>query len=344
MALQLPALGRNAAAAAEAVGEAVRFMRALQNDTSTRALSKTDASPVTVADFAVQALLASRLAREFPEDSLVAEEDATQLRASDALPMRRRVVDLLSRALLGAEVEQVLGLIDRGGGTGGDRFWTLDPINGTKGLLRGGQYAIALALVINGRAEVAAVGCPRLSATSGPAAAAASPSFAVVAPVEDGASGGVAVAARGRGAWWMPVLGGSLIRLSVSTQVDPTRTRVLHSRELDHAFVAQLRRGQGRLGSDASPILMDSQAKHVLLAAGAGELLLRFPPDPAYREAIWDLAAGSLVIEEAGGRITDIDGLPLDFTTGRRLLRNRGLLASNGVLHDVALDAIRQST
>jgi 3'(2'), 5'-bisphosphate nucleotidase len=87
---------------------------------------------------------------------------------------------------------------------------------------------------------------------------------------------------------------------------------------------------------------MDGQAKQVLLAAGAAELLMRIPIDRAYREAIWDQAAGSLLVEEAGGRVTDLDGLPLDFTTGRQLLRNTGLIASNGLLHGAVLDAARQ--
>ena len=43
-----------------------------------------------------------------------------------------------------------------------DRFWTLDPIDGTKGFLRSQQYAIALALIVDGEIVVAALGCPNL--------------------------------------------------------------------------------------------------------------------------------------------------------------------------------------
>ena len=64
------------------------------------------------------------------------------------------------------------------------------------------------------------------------------------------------------------------------------------------------------------------------------------PTRKGYREAIWDQAAGSLVIEEAGGRVTDARGIPLDFTTGRRLENNRGVIATNGVLHDQVIQAI----
>jgi 3'(2'), 5'-bisphosphate nucleotidase len=89
---------------------------------------------------------------------------------------------------------------------------------------------------------------------------------------------------------------------------------------------------------------MDSQAKHVTVAAGINDLLMRLPPHAEFRDAVWDQAAGSLLIEEAGGRVTDLAGQPLDFTCGRRLLRNMGMLASNGLLHRAALEAIQRTT
>jgi 3'(2'), 5'-bisphosphate nucleotidase len=96
------------------------------------------------------------------------------------------------------------------------------------------------------------------------------------------------------------------------------------------------------LGTLAPPLLMDSQAKHVAVAAGASDLLIRVPPDPEFHDAVWDQAPGSLLIEEAGGRITDLAGRPLDFKTGRRLRHNTGMLASNGLLHAAALEGIRR--
>jgi 3'(2'), 5'-bisphosphate nucleotidase len=116
----------------------------------------------------------------------------------------------------------------------------------------------------------------------------------------------------------------------------------LHSHESSHSDLGLLKHVLQQLGSHTSPILMDGQAKHVLVAAGAAELLMRSPIDSQYREAIWDEAAGSLLVEEAGGRVTDAAGQPLDFTTGRRLLRNTGLIASNGHLHDAILASVRQ--
>jgi 3'(2'), 5'-bisphosphate nucleotidase len=88
---------------------------------------------------------------------------------------------------------------------------------------------------------------------------------------------------------------------------------------------------------------MDSQAKYAVLAAGKGDLMLRLlsSAKPDYREKIWDQAAGSLILEEAGGCITDLHGRPLDFTTGRSLIHNRGILASNNLLHPIALQALQ---
>jgi 3'(2'), 5'-bisphosphate nucleotidase len=87
---------------------------------------------------------------------------------------------------------------------------------------------------------------------------------------------------------------------------------------------------------------MDSQAKHVTIAAGSSDLLVRLPPDAGFHDAVWDQAAGSLLIEEAGGRVTDVAGKSLDFMCGRRLIRNEGMLPSNGALHTATLQAIRR--
>jgi 3'(2'), 5'-bisphosphate nucleotidase len=71
-----------------------------------------------------------------------------------------------------------------------------------------------------------------------------------------------------------------------------------------HEDTETLRNILQRAGTVAAPIGIDSQVKHVLVASGAADLLLRVPSNPGYHEAIWDHAAGSLLIEEAGGRIT----------------------------------------
>ena len=125
---------------------------------------------------------------------------------------------------------------------------------------------------------------------------------------------------------------------------EPSRARILRSFESGHTNVSQIDEFALSLGVQVEPVRMDSQAKYAFLAAGAGELILRLlsPSQPDYREKVWDQAAGSLILEQAGGRITDLDGKPLDFTKGRRLEDNRGVLASNGLLHEKALRALKE--
>jgi 3'(2'), 5'-bisphosphate nucleotidase len=51
-----------------------------------------------------------------------------------------------------------------------------------------------------------------------------------------------------------------------------------------------------------------------------------------------------MIVNEAGGRVSDIRGAPLDFSCGRTLKRNVGVVATNGRLHDDVIDAVRQVT
>jgi HAL2 family 3'(2'),5'-bisphosphate nucleotidase len=208
------------------------------------------------------------------------------------------------------------------------RFWTLDPIDGTKGFMRGDQYATALALVVKGQVQVGALACPNL---------------------EDGyrpdleGVGSLVVAARGQGTWVASLAAPERYeRLRVSVRSQPNEARILRSFEAGHTNIDKIGEFAQVLGVQAPPIRMDSQAKYAVLAAGKGDILLRLlsPGQPDYKEKIWDQAAGSLVLEEAGGSITDLMGQRLDLTTGRSLQNNRGILASNGRYHPLALQAL----
>jgi 3'(2'), 5'-bisphosphate nucleotidase len=62
---------------------------------------------------------------------------------------------------------------------------------------------------------------------------------------------------------------------------------------------------------------------------------------PIYRENIWDHAAGAIITEEAGGKVTDAFGKRLDFDSGIKMEKNYGVVVSNGFLHDAVLRALR---
>ncbi len=323
----------------EAVQQASLIVRHIQSELVSPSLTKNDRSPVTVADFASQALVGRLLAETLPEDALVAEEDSAVLRQAasrDALDSVTHYVRQYVYALEGDKSEgqeqvdqdKVCSWIDTNRADSGERFWTLDPIDGTKGFLRGDQYAVALALIVGGKVQVAALGCPNLR--EGRAA--------VI-----GGSGSLVVAVRGEGTWVTDLnQPGKYTRLQVSNQDDPSQARLLRSFESGHTDTSKVDQFSEVMGVEAAPVLMDSQAKYAILASGGAELLLRLlsPSRPDYREKIWDQAAGSLVLEQAGGRISDLSGKELDFSTGRQLTNNRGVLASNNQLHENALRAI----
>ena len=312
--------------ALRAVTAAAEVCRGVQQGARHAPQRKPDASPVTEADYASQALIGGWLDEAFPHDPLVAEEDSLTLAGEAGLA--ERVLARLKPLRPEADADSLRRWLDHGARRSGDRFWTLDPIDGTKGFLRGDQYVVALALIEDGRVMVAAVAAPALAPDLRPAAS---------------ETGSAVVAVRGQGAWVTPLAGGTQRRLTVSTGSDPAPARLVASVEEAHTNAAQLARICRRLGVGPAPTHLDSQAKYLVIAAGQADLLIRLPPQrqPSYKEKVWDVAPGLLVVEEAGGRVTDLDGRPLDLTAGRELVRNRGSLISNGWLHDSALAAIQ---
>ncbi len=311
-----------------AVREASDLTAHVRREMVTDAITKDDRSPVTIADYGAQALVGRRLREAFPEDPLVGEEDSSALKSDEQRAVLEPITGLVARYEPSATPESVCAWIDYGSAESGERFWTVDPVDGTKGFLRGGHFAVALALVIDDQVELGVLGTPHLSDPRDPDAL---------------GSGSLTVAARGQGTWMVPSNGSDPVRLRVSAQSDPTQARLFGSVEAGHTNPGQIGQLISTLEVEVSPVRMDSQAKYVVLAAGGGDLLLRLISSraPDYREKIWDQAAGSLVLEEAGGTITDLDGKPLDFSHGRTLASNRGICASNGELHEAALAALR---
>ncbi len=314
--------------AIEAVKVAAELCRRIQVEMVLPAVTKSDRSPVTVADFASQALVAKMHRDAFPNVPLVGEEDSAVLRSPEGAYTLASVWRYVQSEYPDVSESEVCDWIDWGAGEPRDTFWTLDPIDGTKGFLRGDQYVVALALVKNGRVVLGALGCPNLSVEMLP---------------DMGGVGSVAYAARGHGAWSLSLSGGEPQRIRVSEIEDPRQARMLRSFESSHTDPVKIENLEGELGLEVEAVKMDSQAKYGLLAAGHGEFIFRLlsPSQPGYEEKIWDQAAGSILVEEAGGRVTDLKGARLDFSRGRTLINNLGVLASNGSLHNTALEAIK---
>ena len=315
--------------ALHAVRQAANLMRHIQRETVVSSLTKEDKSPVTVADFTTQAMIGRILSQTFPDIPMVAEEASAALRQPEEAKILERVTGYVNQVIPGANAEIVCEWIDFGGAEPGRRFWVLDPIDGTKGFLRGDQYAVALALVEDGVVQIGVLGCPNLRGAS--------------VPDMEG-SGSIVLAVRGQGTWSTSLVedDNQWRQLKVSERGDSSQARLLRSFEAGHTNVSQIDGLADWLGVQVEPVRMDSQAKYAVLAAGGGEVMIRLlsPDRPDYREKIWDQTAGSIILEEAGGRLTDLDGKPLDFTRGRTLKENRGILATNGLLHEKLLQGL----
>ncbi|MBX2850961.1 MAG: 3'(2'),5'-bisphosphate nucleotidase [Phycisphaeraceae bacterium] len=316
--------------AVQAVRDAAIVCRKVQAALVTaETLEKKDKSPVTVADFASQAVVCKALADAFGDDRVVGEEGAGDLRGEANTPLRDQVVSHTAEIVHDASEEDVLHWIDRGGYDpakegAARRYWTLDPIDGTKGFLRGQQYAIALALIEDGKVVLGALGCPNLQHTDGP-------------------DGCLFTAVRGEGAKMLAIDGegveGTAVTVDEVMQASDAKfcesVESGHSNQGDSATIATI------LGITADPYRIDSQCKYAAVSRGDASIYLRLPTRADYQEKIWDHGAGSIVVEEAGGTVTDVAGNALDFSLGRTLANNRGIIATNGRFHDEVVSAVQ---
>lgn len=318
--------------ALRAVADACRVARSVQRHLEqVRQITKDDRSPVTVADFAVQAMVAMDLCEREAQARIVGEEKAALLRMPGQAAVLDAVVEAVRRVRPAADPEQILHAIDRcDHDASADAYWVLDPIDGTKGFLRGQQYAIALARIENGSVVLGVMGCPNLPIDrNGPLEAA-------------DVMGSIYAAALDDGAWEIsgddPAAPPTRTRAAERAADDPLR--VCESVEPEHSEHADAERVIDLLGRGKAPIRVDSQCKYALVARGQADAYLRLPTKRAYVEKIWDHAAGSLIATEAGAVVSDISGSPLEFTHGRRLEANRGIICATAELHGRVIDAV----
>ena len=312
----------------EVVRKACFLAESVRKKFQSASVSKADKSPVTIGDYAIQALIGAFLQKQFSKDILIGEERASSLRESSHGALLGDIRDSL-KDFLGqvATDEQILSWVGEGGLPAGNRAWVLDPIDGTKGFIRGGQYAVSLALLENGVVTLGILGCPKLQDDQFPE------------------PGILAWAVRGQGAWHSDLSeNAKKIPLKVSDCNSLGEARMVCSEDESHTDLPRILKVLEAAGNQKKPFEMSSLAKIVVLANGRTDFLLRLPSpkSPDYREWIWDQAAGSLILEEAGGMITDMTGKALNFHKGLRLFDNIGIVASNKKVHTELLKLLKQ--
>ena len=314
--------------AVEAALFAAKLCENLRQEMGAEAIEKKDGTPVTVADFGAQALICRTITNAFPADQIVAEEDVTPLGGPRMTGTLEKVTRYVQRTFSDATQKDVMAWITRGKGEVGPRYWAIDPIDGTKGFLRGDHYAVAVALIEEGAVKLGILACPSLPIIPGD---------------NTGERGVLFTAVRGQGASMFPMDSASDSSIRVATldqNPDLPLVESVESTHCDHAMqyeVAKL------AGIRVPPMRVDGQPKYGIVARGEALLYLRFPSaeGASYLEKIWDHAAGSIIVEEAGGRVTDMQGCALDFSRGPDMMGNQGIIAGNLSIHEKVLEVLR---
>lgn len=316
-------------------------------------LLKDDLSPVTVADFAIQALLARTLTDGFPSDRCVGEESAGELRRNPALSSR--VLAILDQAVGDdpprfPSVDDLCAVIDScttastsGADSPSGRVWVVDPIDGTKTFIRREQYAINIALLDRGRQLLGVVACPLLSMD------ATSP--VVDSSVDPTGVGSILYAVCGHGAYVRPLPGAPhevearrLARHADNVSSPADLRSVTCWAQLDsgvsevHQAVAE-KLGVPFPGCD----LLGWVPRWAVAALGLANVTLWVYKKRDRRAKIWDHAGAMLLFEEVGGHITDVHGKEIDLSAGRELEANFGFVAAPRSLHPLVLRTVQET-
>ncbi|HXU02490.1 MAG TPA: 3'(2'),5'-bisphosphate nucleotidase CysQ [Polyangia bacterium] len=198
-------------------------------------------------------------------------------------------------------------LPDTGERLGKPRVWMVDPIDGTRDFVRGESgFVVMLGLAIDGRPQVGAVGHPL--------------------------TGYVYAGAPGAGAWREDAAG-TRTPLHTSTLSQPPDIRLVASKSHRSSRIDAVKRAlqitdEMNVGSIGLKIGLVSEALRDLYVYTGG------------RTKIWDTCGPEAVLAAAGGRMTDVDGNPLVYDQPD-LYNRRGLVASNGPLHDFVIETLR---
>ena len=232
--------------------------------------TKPDSTPVTDADKSVEVAITAAINLKYPSDGIVGEEFGTSG--------------------------------SRGSDGSKDRYWVIDPIDGTKNFLRGvPTWATLIALVDNDEVVASVVSSPALYRR-----------------------------------WYASVGGGAFVTEGASA---PRKLSVSKVSQLADASITYSDfQGWGARRTNFEKLLdgawrtrgLGDFWSHMLVAEGAVDVAI----EPSL--ALWDMAALDLIVREAGGRFTSLDGVDGPF--------GPNAISSNGVLHSAIVTALNQGS
>ncbi|KAL2832432.1 hypothetical protein BDW59DRAFT_169328 [Aspergillus cavernicola] len=334
-----------------AVQRAALLTKKLVEAVDKGSFDKSDATPVTIADFAAQSLIIAAIHHVFPDDEIVGEEDSKALRVEPDLLERTwelvsstRLDDEESESLLYAprSKEEMLRLIDlgaQGSCKPAGRSWVLDPVDGTATFMRGQQYAVCLGLVEDGKQRIGVTGCPNMDLDSG----------CIHEEIADRTGYGYQVfAIAGEGAWMRRMGRGALLdakKVEPISQITETGEirfvdcRAANSSNYElHGVLAEGLKAPWPPKTQ----LWSAQLRYIAIAVGGCNVLIKIPRKASYRSKVWDHVGGMLIVEELGCIVSDLEGNPVDCSLGRSLAGCQGMIIAPASIHGRLVEAVKQ--
>jgi 3'(2'), 5'-bisphosphate nucleotidase len=270
---------------------------------------KKDDSPVTLADFASQIFIISEIRKRFPEDQIVAEEESSNFLNLNAEKMLKRCYKSLQ---INFEKNLTDSLDYRGPSS--IRQWTVDPIDGTKGFQKNLAYAIGIGLMIQFEPMICAISVPNYKNTS-----------LAIFSAEKNKGAKVSYGDQ------------NFVKIRVSDIKELKTSRMCYSLHYNKPWVLNFAQSIGITNF----IPMDSMAKLCMVADGSAEIYVK--PMNVQRSFTWDFLPGELLVREAGGTITDINGSLIKYKNNKCKVTAPGLIASNGINHKDLITALKST-
>ena len=268
--LETHALAREVAVAEELAREAGKLVLKFHGaDLSVE--RKAGNEPVTVADRQASELIVGGLRKAFPDDVVISEENADDLRRLSA-----------------------------------QRVWYIDPIDGTKDFIRGEDgFCVMIGLCLDHRPAVGVI----------------------YQPIHDRL-----FAAAPGGGTWLSAPDAAPARARVSDISELADVRLVASKSHRGSSIDQVK---SALGVSNELNIGSVGLKLGTIALGERDMYV----NPSSKCSSWDTCGPEALLTEAGGRISDIQGEPLRYDT-EIIHHARGLLASNGRVHQAAVDRL----
>ena len=270
---------------------------------------KKDDSPVTLADFASQIFIISEIRKKFPEDQIIAEEESSIFLNSNAEKILKKCYKSLT---INFEKDLKETLDYRGPNS--NRQWTVDPIDGTKGFQKNLAYAIGIGLMVQSEPMACAISVPNYKTTN-----------LTIFSAEKNKGAKVSYGSQ------------NFDMIRVSDIKELKTSRMCYSLHYNKPWVLDFAQSLGITNF----IPMDSMAKLCMVAEGSAEIYVK--PMNIQRSFTWDFLPGELLVREAGGLITDINGNLIKYENEKCNVTGPGLIASNGINHKDLLTILKST-